>query len=463
MEYADFLKKKSQIHIPTGIEKDFWLHQDLKPHQKDIVSWALRRGRAAVFAGTGLGKTLMEMNWAQSVMEYTGKPVLILAPLAVSAQISLQEGPKFNFDITHAHSDEDVTKTSIYATNYEKIDKFDLSKFGGIVLDESSILKNQTGKYRTTLIQTCKQIPFRLAATATPAPNDFMELGNHSEFLGIMSYTDMLATFFVHDGGATQNWRLRGHAESAFWKWMCTWSVMLRKPSDLGYSNEGYDLPPLQQIQHTVGADYQANMDTGMLFPLQAETMQERLKARKATVKERVEHAASITPKDGHFVWWCNLNDESDHLAKAIPDSVEIRGSDNEKSKEEKLIAFSRGDIQRIITKSKVCGFGMNWQHCNQTGFVGMNDSFEQLYQAIRRFYRFGQEKEVYAHFIASELEGAVVANIKRKEMQAEKMADNMVKHMSDLSSIEIRGAKRDTDDYKPQQKMQFPTFLKGR
>lgn len=460
MNYQDFLNNKSQVHVPTGIEKDFWLHDALKPHQHDIVSWALRRGRAAIFAGTGLGKTLMEMNWSQSVMEYTNKPVLLLAPLAVSAQVALVEAPKFNFNVIHAYSDDDIQGVNIYATNYEKLDKFDLSKFGGIVLDESSILKNHSGKYRTDLIKQCKQIPFRLAATATPAPNDFMELGNHAEFLGIMSYTDMLATFFVHDGGSTQNWRLRGHAEDAFWKWMCTWSVMLRKPSDLGYSDDGYDLPKLHQIQHIVGAEYQANIDTGMLFPLQAETMQERLKARKATVKERVEHAASITPKNGHFVWWCNLNDESDELARQIPDSVEIRGSDTEKSKEEKLIAFSRGDIQRIITKSKVCGFGMNWQHCNNTGFVGMNDSFEQLYQATRRFWRFGQEKEVYAHFIASELEGAVVANIKRKEQQAEQMADKMVKHMADLSSIEIRGAKRDTDDYKPQQEMILPKFM---
>jgi superfamily II DNA or RNA helicase len=460
MDYQDFIKNKSRIHVPTGIECDFWLHQDLKPHQKDIVSWALRRGRSAIFAGTGLGKTLMEMNWAQCVVEYTSKPVLLLAPLAVSSQISLMEGPKFGFDIIHASSKDDINGAGIYTTNYEKLDKLDLSVFGGVVLDESSILKNQTGKYRTELINRCNQIPFRLAATATPAPNDFMELGNHAEFLGIMSYTDMLSTFFVHDGGSTQNWRLRGHAEDAFWKWMCTWSVMLRKPSDLGYSNEGYDLPKLNQIQHTVGAKYDPNIDTGMLFPLQAETMQERIVARRHTVGDRVEYAASITPEDGHFVWWCNLNSESDELAKSIPDSVEIRGSDTEKSKEEKLIAFSRGDIQRIITKSKVCGFGMNWQHCNQTGFVGMNDSFEQLYQATRRFWRFGQKKEVYAHFIASELEGAVVANIKRKEAQAEKMAEKMVSHMADLSSKEIRGATRDTDQYAPQMEIQLPKFM---
>lgn len=462
MKYQDFLKEKSRIVVPTGITSDVWLHDDLMPHQNDIVQWAIRRGRAAIFAGTGLGKTLMELNWAQCVVEYTNKPVLIFAPLAVANQIANIEANKFGFNAEIAVNQDDVTENKIYVTNYEKLDKFYMPMFGGVVLDESSILKNQTGKYRTELIRVCQSVTFRLAATATPAPNDFMELGNHAEFLGIMSYTDMLATFFVHDGGSTQNWRLRGHAEDAFWKWMCTWSVMLRKPSDLGYSNDGYDLPTLHQIQHTVGAEYKPNADTGMLFPLQAETLQERNKARQGTVSERVEFAASITPKDGPFVWWCNLNSESEALAKAIPGAVEVRGSDSDKSKEEKLTAFSNGDIEKLITKSKICGFGMNWQHCSNTGFVGLNDSFEQVYQAIRRFWRFGQQNEVYAHFIASELEGAVVANLKRKEEQAERMADKMVLHMADLSSKMIKGAVRDTDEYMPQEKMKIPAFLGG-
>lgn len=459
-DYREFLKRKSDIHIPTGMTGDASLCDKTFDFQKDIVKWALLRGRAAVFAGTGLGKTLIEMNWAQNVVEHTNKPVLLLAPIAVASQISIKEAPKFNFDVHHIHNQDDVTAPGIYTTNYEKLDHFDLSQFGGVVLDESSILKSYNGHYRTRLINECKQIPFRLAATATPAPNDFMELGNHAEFLGIMSYTDMLATFFVHDGGSTQNWRLRGHAADAFWKWMCSWSVMLRRPSDLGYPNDGYDLPELHQIQHTIGAEYAPNMETGTLFPLQAESLQERIKARRATVDDRVSFAAEITPKDGPFVWWCNLNSESEALAKSIPGCVEVRGSDTEKSKEEKLIEFSNGGIEKLVTKSRVCGFGMNWQHCNHTGFVGLNDSFEQVYQAIRRFWRFGQEKEVTAHFIASELEGAIIANLKRKEKQAEEMADKMVSHMSDISSQLIRGAIRDTDEYEPTQPMKLPSFL---
>ena len=350
MIYHDFLKRKSELFIPTGMSYVNTIQEDTFDFQRDIVKWALMRGRAAVFAGTGLGKTLIEMNWAQNVVEYTNKPVLLLSPIAVASQIALKEAPKFNFDVFHVHNQDKITSPGIYTTNYEKLDHFDLSSFGGVVLDESSILKSYNGHYRTKLIKECQQIPFRLAATATPAPNDFMELGNHAEFLGIMSYTDMLATFFVHDGGSTQNWRLRGHAADAFWKWMCTWSVMLRNPSDLGYPNDGYELPELHQIQHTVGAKYEANIDTGLLFPLQAESMQERIKARRATVADRVNHAVNITPEDGPFVWWCNLNSESEALARAIYGCVEVRGSDTEKSKEEKLIEFSNGGIEKLVT-----------------------------------------------------------------------------------------------------------------
>jgi len=461
-EYIAFLEKKAEIVLPTGMDGDAEICESSFSFQKDIIEWSLRRGRAAIFAGTGLGKTLIEMNWAFNVVKHTNKPVLIFAPIAVSSQTSNTEAPKFGFDVFHVHSQEEVTRPGIYTTNYEKLHHFDLSKFGGVVLDESSILKSYNGHYRTKLIEECKIIPFRLAATATPAPNDFMELGNHAEFLGIMSYTDMLATFFVHDGGSTQNWRLRGYASNAFWKWMCSWSIMMRMPSDLGYDNDGYNLPQLNQIQHTVGAEYVPNIDTGMLFPLQAQTMQERLRARRATVTDRVEFAATITPETGPFVWWCNLNSESEMLSKIIPGCVEIRGSDTEKSKEEKLIEFSSGGIEKIVTKARISGFGMNWQHCNQTGFVGLNDSFEQVYQAVRRFWRFGQTEEVSAHFIASELEGAVVANLKRKEIQADKMAEEMVSHMSDISSKLVRGATRDTDEYNPTELMQLPTFLKA-
>lgn len=330
----------------------------------------------------------------------------------------------------------------------------------GALVHNSSVLKSTDGKYRTRLISECSTVPFRLAATATPAPNDFMELGNHAEFLGVMSYTDMLATFFVHDGGDTQKWRLKGHAENEFWKWMASWAVMLRQPSDLGYPNDGYDLPPLRQQSHTVAVDYEPSLDTGLLFPMEARTMQERLAARRDSIEERVALAASITPADRPFVWWCHLNPEAEQLAKAIPGAVNLTGSDSDDDKERKLIDFSEQRTRVLITKPSIAGFGMNWQHCADTGFVGLNDSFEQIYQAIRRFWRFGQTKPVNVHFIASEMEGAVVVNLRRKEADADHMADQMVAHMADLTSELVRGNTRVQSTYNPTLPMSLPAWL---
>lgn len=461
MSYSDFLSSKAIVDPMTGIPSPSEMPSQMMSHQADITSWALRRGRSAVFAGTGLGKTLMELTWADRVARHTNMPVLIYAPLAVTVQHK-READKWGIDAHIVRSNSDL-RVGVNLANYGKLDHFDHSLLGGIALDESSILKNYQGKIRTRLIEECAKIPFRLAATATPAPNDFMELGNHAEFLGVMSYTDMLATFFVHDGGETQKWRLKGHAEDAFWKWMASWAVMLRKPSDLGYSDDGYDLPPLTQIQHTVAAQYAPNIESGTLFPIDQGGLSGRIKSRKATIKERVEMAAQITLKsspDDAFMWWANLNDEADLLTSLIPDAVQVAGYEKDEAKEEKVLAFVNGEIKRMVSKSTIMGYGMNFQHCHQTGFVGMNDSFEQVYQAVRRFWRFGQTKPVTAHFIASELEGAVVANIKRKDADAERMAAGMVKYMADLSSAEIRGSTRDKDGYDPKIKMQIPNWL---
>lgn len=453
--YDIFLARKAVSDPMTGIRDIPDLPTCLFPHQRDIVAWALRRGRAALFAGTGLGKSLMELAWAQEVHRHTGKPVLHLAPLAVSNQM-VREAEKFGIPAHIGDGD------GICITNYQKLDHFDLSRFGAVILDESSILKNTDGHYRTRLIDACQAIPFRLAATATPAPNDFMELGNHAEFLGVMKYTDMLATFFVHDGGETQKWRLKGHAENEFWKWMASWAVMLRKPSDLGYPNDGYDLPPLHYHMHTVSVEYAPSMETGTLFPMQAASLQERIAARRDTVAERVAMAASITPMDRPFVWWCNLNAEADALAKAIPGSVNLHGGLKDDDKERILVDFSEGRIRHLISKASIAGFGMNWQHCADTGFVGLNDSFEQFYQAIRRFWRFGQTQEVNCHIVAAETEGATVANIRRKEADAERMAAAMVLHMADLSSQAVRGMVRDTPSYNPTIPVQLPAFLRA-
>lgn len=460
-EYAEFLARKRMVDPMTGIPNVPELPSFLFDHQRDIVAWALRRGRAAIFAGTGLGKTAMELVWSSVVAEHTGKPVLIFAPLAVSQQ-HIREANKFGVDARIVRS-QDECAPGVNVTNYQKIDHFDVSAFGGIVLDESSILKSTTGHYRTRLIEETRTIPFRLAATATPAPNDFMELGNHAEFLGVMSYTDMLATFFVHDGGETQSWRLKGHAENDFWRWMASWSVMLRKPSDLGYPNDGYDLPPLHQMQHRVSVEYVPSMETGMLFPIEAASLQERISARRDTVTERVELAAQITPNDRPFVWWCNLNSEADALAKAIPGSVNLSGADNDEAKERKIGDFLSGKTRVLISKPSVCGFGLNFQHCADAGFVGLNDSFEQVFQAIRRFWRFGQTKPVNVHFIAAETEGAVVANLRRKESDADRMAAAMVAHTASLSSENVRGMVRDRPDYDPQRPFIIPDFIVGR
>lgn len=457
--YREFLARKRILDPMTGIDAVPRLPDFMKPHQLDITSWALRRGRAAIFAGTGLGKTLMELVWGRAVAEYTGKPILAFAPLAVSAQ-HIREGEKFGIAAFLAKIREDV-RNGLFVANYQKMGHFDLSDFGGVVLDESSILKSTDGHYRTRLIEDSASIPFRLAATATPAPNDFMELGNHAEFLGVMSYTDMLATFFVHDGGDTRQWRLKGHAENDFWRWMASWAVMIRKPSDLGYDDDSYDLPPLEQIQHVVGVEYRPSIETGLLFPMQAATLQERISARRTSIDERVALAARITPTDRPFVWWCNLNAESEALVRAIPGAVEVRGGDRDEDKERKLVDFSEGRIRVLITKPSICGFGMNWQHCADTGFVGLNDSFEQIYQAIRRFWRFGQTKPVTVHFIAAETEGAVVANLRRKEADAERMAAAMVAHMADLSTANVRGLVRDRPNYEPRVPMKLPNWMR--
>lgn len=452
--YAAFLARKAILDPPTGMQDIPSLPAALFPFQRDIVTWALKRGRAALFAGTGLGKSLMELSWGQAVHAATQGDVLHFAPLAVAAQM-VREAEKFGIPARHVRSQAECGR-GINVTNYQKIEHFDLAQFAGVILDESSILKSETGHYRNELVEACHGIPFRLAATATPAPNDFMELGNHAEFLGIMSYSDMLATFFTHDGGETQKWRLKGHAENDFWRWMASWAVMLRKPSDLGYDDGAYQLPALHQIHHTVTMDTAADD----LIGGRASTLQERIKARRDSVADRVAAAAALTPADRPFVWWCNLNAESEALAKAIPGAVEVRGSDSEDAKERKLTDFSEGRIRVMVSKASICGFGMNWQHCADTGFVGLNDSFEQVYQAIRRFWRFGQQNEVTAHFIAAETEGAVVANLKRKEADADRMAAAMVLHTANITKQAINAQAREKASYDPKLPMQIPAWL---
>lgn len=440
MEYSEFLSKKKITDIPTGLANVPELNPMLFDFQRDIVRWALKRGRAAIFADCGMGKTPMQLEWARHI---PGR-VLIVAPLAVSAQ-TIREAEKFHEDKI-AYSPDGRLESRIVITNYERIEHFDPSMFTGIVLDESSILKSYTGKYRTDLIERFGNIQYRLACTATPAPNDFMELGNHAEFLGAMKRTEMLSMFFVHDGGETQTWRLKGHAEKEFWRWVCSWAVMIRKPSDLGYDDGKFILPPLNMEQITVHSEEPTD---GMLFAMEAQSLVERQGARRATIFDRASACAEkVNAIKDQCLVWCDLNDESAELVRLIPDAVEVKGSDTEAHKEKAMLDFARGDIRVLVTKPKIAGFGMNWQKCHNVFFVGLSDSYEAFYQAIRRCWRFGQEYPVDCKVITSDIEGAVVKNIQRKEEDAKRMAEMMVENMHEINAENIRGIERTRSEY---------------
>lgn len=453
LSYEEFLAAKKFVDLPTGFQPSQSLNKNLFDFQRDIVSWACRRGRAALFEDCGLGKTPQQLAWAAEVLQKTNKPVLILAPNEVKKQTK-REGDKFGVEVNVCQENSDIVN-GINITNYERLHKFDVSDFDGIVLDESSILKSYDGATRDLIITSFNRTRYKLACTATPAPNDFMELGNHAEFLGVMSRVEMLATFFVHDGGETSKWRIKGHAQQDFWKWLSSWAVNIRKPSNLGYEDKGFKLPKLNMLEHVVESNQK--MD-GYLFAMPASSLQERREARKESKFERVEKACELAD-DKQWVYWCNLNSESELIAKEL-DAVELRGSTSDEEREEIAAGFIAGQIKRVVTKPSLWGYGLNLQCCQNTALVGLSDSYEEFYQLIRRFWRFGQKKEVNAHVIISSLEGAVLSNIKRKDADARLMGDEMIKNMSDISSVEIKGLTKESITYNPQQKMQLPKFI---
>lgn len=454
--YKDFLESKQVIHPASGFTPDS-LSSMLFEFQRDITRWSVARGRAAIFADCGLGKTPMQLQWAESVVSKFNRPVLILAPLAVSKQTE-REGKKFGIPVTVAASDMDIRKPGVFVTNYEKLQHFDPSRFAGLVLDESSILKSFTGATRNMLIERFVGTPMKLAATATPAPNDFMELGNHSEFFGVLTRTEMLSTFFVHDGGDTAKWRLKGHAEEEYWKWVCGWAVMIRKPSDLGYSDSGFDLPPLRMNHVTVKSNKPLE---GFLFPVEAQTLEERRNARRGSMKERVQACADLVNSSTEpWLIWCDLNAEGDLLEKMINDSIQVAGRHTNDEKEDRMLGFSEGRHERLISKSSICGYGMNWQHCNNVAYVGLSDSYEKFYQSLRRVWRFGQKRPVNCHVITCEEEGAVVKNIERKERDAARMAREMVKHMSVYNAEAVHGTARTGDGYEAVRSMALPKWI---
>jgi hypothetical protein len=377
--YQSFLKSKAITAPAVGFEPcEDLLPSQLFDFQRDCVKWASRRGRAALFEDCGLGKTPQQLAWADQVSAQDHN-VLILAPLCVTQQ-TVKEGQKFGITVHPCNEQADV-QCGINITNYEKLHRFVPEAFGGIVLDESSILKSYDGKTRTQIIESFVRTPYKLACTATPAPNDFMELGNHAEFLGVMSRVEMLATFFVHDGGDTSKWRLKGHAESEFWKWLCSWAVNIRKPSDLGYADGGFQLPPLNLIEHVVESKQAM---TGYLFTLPASTLAERRDARKASIGERVEVAAELAASNNEqWVFFCNLNAESEALTKRIG-ATEISGSTPEDERERIAAGFLDGSIRCVVTKGSLWGWGMNLQCCHNMACVGLSDSYEEFYQVVQ-------------------------------------------------------------------------------
>jgi hypothetical protein len=462
--YLTFLDQKVRMAPAVGFDPvDSLMPAAIKPFQRDIVTWACRRGRAAVFAGTGLGKTIQELTWAQQVAEHTGGRILLFTPLAVAEQ-TVAEAAKFGIEGVAYAKDEASISTPIVVTNYDRRQHFDPTDFAGVVLDESGIIKDHDSRTRNDLTEACRDVPYLLCGSATPAPNDWTELGQHAEFLNVMSAKEMLAMFFVHDGAvranAEEEWRLKRHAAADFWRWVASWSVMIRHPRDLGYDEPGYDLPPLDMRQVTVKASMAPA--GGMLFPMQANTMQERLAARRDSIAERVAEAARLVAEAPDQPWliWCNLNAEADALVKAIPGAVNVQGSDAPELKSKRLLGFARGEPRIMVSKPSIAGRGMNWQHCSRMIFVGLNDSFEQLFQAVRRCWRFGQSKPVTAYLIASDMEGAVVANLRAKEAKYEAMAEAMVEHMRDLSTAAVRGGRVSTSTYSPTQTMEVPTWL---
>lgn len=444
MTYKDFLASKSTACPAVGFDPQQFT-APLFPFQRDIVTMACRVGRFCIWADCGMGKTAMQLEWAHQVHLHTDGNVLVLAPLAVAHQ-TVREGAKFGIPCAFAATQADV-QPGITVTNYEKLSHFDPTAFDGVVLDESSILKAYTGKIRNQIIESFAQTPFRLACSATPAPNDHMELGNHAEFIGVMTRTEMLAMFFVHDGGDTSKWRLKGHAQSKFWEWVCSWAVTIRKPSDLGYDDGNFILPELSIQDCTVETPREAMADDAgqmALFAMEARTLSDQRHVRKASLQMRVDAAAALA-NDSTEQWliWCDLNDESKALTAAIDGAVEVSGSDSDDHKRRAAIDFQDGKIRVLVSKPSIFGFGLNFQSCHNVAFVGLSHSYEAFYQAIRRCWRFGQQHPVNAHIIYDVAEGRVIENIRRKEADSIAMAESMVTIMKQTTMEQLKKIQR--------------------
>jgi len=444
MSYEDFIRTKKRSEVATGHNPGD-LNEHLFDFQHAIVAWAVRRGRAAIFADTGLGKTLMQLAWADEVASHTRGVVLVLAPLAVSEQ-TIEQGRAFGIEVHRVPNGSAPSHAGVWITNYERMDAAFECDLSGIVLDESSILKAHDGKTRSKIIALSQGVPYRLSCTATPSPNDFEELGNQCEFLGVMSRTEMLATYFVNDTGDTGTWRLKGWGASRFWEWMASWSVVLRNPSDLGFDGSKYNLPDPVYHEHVVETE-----QTGDLFAKPAQTMTERRKAQRDSIESRCRALADVVNAEPNEPWliWTHLNDEADLIESILADCINVQGSDSPETKTKHMMAFTHGDLRILASKPKICGYGMNWQHCARMAFVGLDDSFEKFYQAVRRCHRFGQTRPVHVHIFTAENEGQILSNIKRKEKQHHEMSAQMVEHMRDIMNQELKGTHNVKEEYR--------------
>lgn len=436
--YEDFLEEKSQISGGSGFSP-LWMPEFLFDFQSHIVDWTLRRGRSAVFADCGLGKTLIELVWSENVFRHSRKNILLLAPLAVTHQIKA-EADRFGIN---AHISRDGTPhRGITIANYQRLHMFKPTDFCGIVCDESSILKGFNGATRAAITVFARKMEFRLLATATAAPNDYIELGTSSEALGYLGHTDMLTKFFKNDmnnisqgvrAGQPVKWRLKGHAELPFWRWVCSWSIAIRRPSDIGYDDSKFILPPLHETEHIVKSE---SLPDSFLFQVPAVGLKEQREESRRTIGERCEMAAClINKRSDASIAWCHLNDEGDELEELIPDAVQVSGKDSDDMKEQKLMSFARGDERVLVTKPSIGAWGLNYQHCNhQTMFP--SHSFEQYYQCVRRSWRFGQKRPVYIDIVATDGGIDVLKNLKRKSEKADAMFTNLVAEMNNASGL---------------------------
>lgn len=444
MSYADFLARKRRVFTGHGLSHAPSLPSALYPWQAQLVRWALRKGRAALFADCGLGKTFMQIAWANAL----DVPAIFLAPLCVAEQ-TVAEAAKLGITLVYAREQAEAEGHRLVITNYERLDKFDTSRFEAVVLDESSILKAFDGATRTALIAAFKATPYRLCCTATPSPNDIAELANHAEFLGLMTRPEFLANWFIRidQGQRTtehHGWRMKRHAVEPFYRWLASWAVALGSPADIGYDAAGFTLPSLHVHDEILPIDAPVG---DALFPeMGVKGLSGRLAARRTSMGDRVAAVERLTQERGahgacQWLLWCGLNDESDALAEAIPGAVAVGGSDSYEHKVEAVRAFVAGETRVLVSKLKILGFGMNFQHCHHMAFVGLSDSYEAYYQGIRRCWRYGQQQPVHAHIIVSEAEQMVVENVRRKEAAAANLSANLLTHMRDFERAEVGAA----------------------